>query len=681
MDAVSSHSALEALLAWMLQHPGLSGLAVFAVAMLESVLLLGIVVPGALMMLAIGALVALGALDLWSTLAWAVAGAVTGDGLSYWIGRHFRERLRGMWPLRRFPALMDRGEVFFRRHGGKSVVFGRFVGPVRAVVPTIAGMLGMSPGRFAVINILSALAWAPAYILPGVAFGASLQLASEVAWRLALMVLAVVALLLLTGWIVRRTFSLLQPRADRVLAALLHWGQRHPRLGPLATALVDPQRPESRALVVLALVLLVMGFSFFAIVWHVAGGPGPARLDLLTYDLMRSLRTPWMDAFMVAVTMLGDAWVYVPLGLVVLAWLLWQRDQPAAVHWLAALGFGAVLTRVLKTALHTPRPTELYTGVSGFSFPSAHATMAAVTYGFLAVLIARELPLTGRRLVYVGAGLVIMLIGASRIYLGAHWLSDVAGGLTLGLAWTALLGIAYRRHIAPPLPAGQFLLLLGVTLPLLGGVHIYRDHGREINRYALRHPVQPLASAQWWTSAWAELPAFVDDLGRDRRQPFNLQWAGGPDALMRRLEVQGWHRPPPVLAASVLQWLNPKPTLAHLPVLPHVNDGRHETLLLVHSGPTPQQQWVLRLWPSDRALTPGGQPLWLGSVSQQHLARPLGTLAFPVTGNDFDAPLAVLTPAFQGLQWRSVWRPAAEIPAGVVWDGEVILVKELRTED
>jgi len=388
-----------------------------------------------------------------------------------------------------------------------------------------------------------------------------------------------------------------------------------------------------------------------------------------------------MDAFMVAVTMLGDAWVYVPLGLVVLAWLLWQRDQPAAVHWLAALGFGAVLTRVLKTALHTPRPTELYTGVSGFSFPSAHATMAAVTYGFLAVLIARELPLTGRRLVYVGAGLVIMLIGASRIYLGAHWLSDVAGGLTLGLAWTALLGIAYRRHIAPPLPAGQFLLLLGVTLPLLGGVHIYRDHGREINRYALRHPVQPLASAQWWTSAWAELPAFVDDLGRDRRQPFNLQWAGGPDALMRRLEVQGWHRPPPVLAASVLQWLNPKPTLAHLPVLPHVNDGRHETLLLVHSGPTPQQQWVLRLWPSDRALTPGGQPLWLGSVSQQHLARPLGTLAFPVTGNDFDAPLAVLTPAFQGLQWRSVWRPAAEIPAGVVWDGEVILVKELRTED
>ncbi len=676
MDAVSSHSALEVLLAWILQHPGLSGLAIFAVAMLESLLLVGIVVPGALLMLAIGALVAVGALDLWTTIAWAVAGAVIGDGLSYWIGYAFRDRLRRFWPLNRFPALVDRGEAFFRRHGGKSVVFGRFVGPVRPVIPTIAGMMGMSPARFTIINVLSALVWAPAYLLPGVVFGASLKLASEVAWRLALMVLVVVSLLLVTGWIVRRVYTLLQPRADTAVSALLRWGRRHPALGPLATALVDPRRPESRALVVFALVLVAMGAAFFAIVWHVAGGPEPSRLDALTYELMRSLRTPWMDAFMVAVTMLGDAWVYVPLGVVVFAWLLHKRDQPAAVHWLAALGFGAVLSRVLKVALHTPRPSELYNGAFSFAFPSTHATMAAVTYGFLAVLLARELPVAARRLVYVSAGLIIVLIGASRVYLGAHWLSDVAGGLTLGLAWIALLGIAYRRHAAPPLPAGQFLLVLGIALPLLGGMHVYRDHGREMARYALRHPVQAMAARQWWAGAWAQLPAYVDDLGKRHRQPFNLQWAGPPAALAKQLQAHGWHNAPPVLAASILQWLSPKPDLARLPILPHVNAGRHETLLLVHPGTDPNHQWILRLWPSDRYLTPGGQTLWLGSVSQQYLARPLGMLSFPVTGTDFDAPLRALLPDLNGLDVRAVRRPAGDIPAGLNWNGEVVLLRQ-----
>jgi len=85
-----------------------------------------------------GALVATGALGLWPTLGAAVVGAIAGDGLSYWFGRRYRNGIRSWWPFRRHVDLLERAEAFVRRHGGKSVLLGRFVGPLRPVVPAVA---------------------------------------------------------------------------------------------------------------------------------------------------------------------------------------------------------------------------------------------------------------------------------------------------------------------------------------------------------------------------------------------------------------------------------------------------------------------------------------------------------------------------------------------------------------
>ena len=115
----------------MAANPELSGLIVFLVAAGESLALVGIVVPGVVFMLGIGALVGLNAINLWQALFWAMAGAIVGDWLSYWLGRHFDQQLRHIWPLSRYPKLIPRGEAFFNKHGGASVFFGRFVGPLR----------------------------------------------------------------------------------------------------------------------------------------------------------------------------------------------------------------------------------------------------------------------------------------------------------------------------------------------------------------------------------------------------------------------------------------------------------------------------------------------------------------------------------------------------------------------
>lgn len=143
------------LLIWIAQHSYWVGIAIFLVSLSESLALVGLFIPGALVMFGIGALVATGAVNLWAALAWAVAGAIAGDAISYWLGRHYREQLQTFWPFSRSPQLIDRGVAFFHRHGGKSILLGRFVGPMRPIIPMIAGMLGMPPVRF--LDSLSAV--------------------------------------------------------------------------------------------------------------------------------------------------------------------------------------------------------------------------------------------------------------------------------------------------------------------------------------------------------------------------------------------------------------------------------------------------------------------------------------------------------------------------------------------
>ena len=144
-----------------------TGLIVFLIAFLETLLLIGFFFPGSVALVTIGGLIAAGHLDLWPTLFWAFAGAVVGDNLSFWIGVYLQEPLKKSKMYHKHHEAFINGEKFFHKYGAYSVALGRFIGPVRAVIPAIAGSLGMSGRLFFIVNVFSALVWAPAYILPG----------------------------------------------------------------------------------------------------------------------------------------------------------------------------------------------------------------------------------------------------------------------------------------------------------------------------------------------------------------------------------------------------------------------------------------------------------------------------------------------------------------------------------
>ncbi len=95
--------------------------------------------------------------------------------------------------------------------------------------------------------------------------------------------------------------------------------------------------------------------------------------------------------------------------------------------------------------IHWPRPVAIYNGASAFGFPGGHTAMSVILYGFLAILLARDLARTLRWGLFVSVFLISFIIAISRLYLGAHWLSDVLGGFFIGPSWAALLGIAYLK--------------------------------------------------------------------------------------------------------------------------------------------------------------------------------------------------------------------------------------------
>lgn len=155
------------LLRWLSAHTHWLGIAIFLISLTESLAIAGLLVPGVLLLFAASALAGGGDLAFVSALLWATSGAICGDLMSFFLGRYFHQDIRRLRIFVRHPQWLARGEAFFRHYGTFSIVLGRFIGPIRPVIPMVAGMFDMPFWRFFLVNVLSAIIWAPVYITPG----------------------------------------------------------------------------------------------------------------------------------------------------------------------------------------------------------------------------------------------------------------------------------------------------------------------------------------------------------------------------------------------------------------------------------------------------------------------------------------------------------------------------------
>ena len=623
-------------------------------------------------------------------LAWAITGAIAGDGLSYWLGRRYKERLKDIWPFSSHPEMLTKGAMFFHRHGGKSVLFGRFVGPVRPVIPLVSGMLGLRPLPFVIVNVLSAIGWALVYILPGLFFGTSLAVAGAVSTRLAIVVFILVAGIWSFVWISHKLLSLFVRKGPVWFAALRKWATSEI---PVAKAvlparrffsfLIFRQKGEEWLLGFLILAFFAAGWGFLGVLQDVLAKDPLVAADQAVYHFFQSLRTPWADNAFVAITELGDKFVHIFLAATVLGVLLVGKCYRTAGFWGLTMLGGWLGTQLLKRTIHLPRPVAIYHGASAYGFPSGHTTMGVIFYGFLAILLARGLAGTWRWGLFSGVLLVAFVIGISRLYLGAHWLSDVLGGFFIGTSWTALIGIAYLKGPVERVPR-RWLGLTGlVMLGLAGGWHVAQRHESDLAFYAPRHEVQRISFAKWQADGWRELPAWRIDMAGEREQPLTIQWAGALDVFTRRLTREGWTRPPSLTVKRFLGMFASETPVEELPVLPRMHDGLTEALWLTHtSGDT---CLVLRLWSAGTMIAGDGRPIFIGTVEQEQRRSLAGLITMVSNSGEYNRSLHIMEAALApGFGVRRVLRRAHEMAARheeqrLQWTGDVLLVWEKGT--
>ena len=132
-------------------------LAIFAVSLLESLAVIGILIPGVGLLLAISALASQTNISIFLMLVSGTLGAILGDSLSYAIGQLFKERIHNVWPFKNHPQWIHQGHVFFKKHGNISIFAGRFIGPIRPFIPLVAGIMNMPKRDFLIWNITSAI--------------------------------------------------------------------------------------------------------------------------------------------------------------------------------------------------------------------------------------------------------------------------------------------------------------------------------------------------------------------------------------------------------------------------------------------------------------------------------------------------------------------------------------------
>ncbi|MGC7841659.1 bifunctional DedA family/phosphatase PAP2 family protein [Pseudomonas wayambapalatensis] len=417
---------LDSLTGWLSANPQWLGLAIFLIACIECLAIAGIIVPGTVLLFAVAVLAGSGTFSLGETLLLGFLGGMLGDAMSYAIGKYFHQNIRRLPLLRHHPEWIGSAETYFQRYGIASLLVGRFIGPLRPMLPMVAGMFDMPLPRFIAVSLVAGAGWSVAYLLPGWATGAAMRLPlPEGFW--------------LDAGIVAGGLA--------VLVALSF------------NASIRDQRHGTR---------LIAGLSLVALAGIFLGWPYLHEFDQGVMTLVQEHRSKAFDSAVVIVTRLGDFKTQFFLGGLLTGLLLLARQWRHALFAGGALIGTALCNGSLKWLFARARPEVLADPLTSYSMPSGHSSASFAFFLVLAVLAGRGQP-PRMRLTWVLLGVLPALsIALSRVYLGVHWPTDIlAGALLACCVCAASLTLVQYREPLRAMPQKVWWLILPACIALL----------------------------------------------------------------------------------------------------------------------------------------------------------------------------------------------------------------------
>jgi undecaprenyl-diphosphatase len=438
-------------------------LLVGALAYLETGAFVGFIAPGETAVIVGGLVAGQGQISLFVLIAIVWTCAVAGDLTSFALGR----RLGRGWLLRHGERLkiteerLQTVEGFFERRGGATILIGRFLGFVRPLAPFLAGAARMPLRRFLPYDVLGAGAWTATFATLGYVFWQSFDKLTTYVSRGLVAFGTVVVVVAALVWLVRlrrdpdrraQVRAWLQERRDRRgwryvvrIAGPLWRGVGRPTAwlaessARFGVARLTPGELGLEFTTLLAL-FAVGAFTFF-FAGDIASQPGTPHIDQLAADLAERLTMDALVDVAKVVTYLGSLTVIVPVALATVIWALTRRRWIDAAALVAGVALSVITVQVSKAAYGVPRPSGGLVHVDYAAYPSGHTAYSVALVACATVLVRAGTGWAVRFAAVTVACALVVVVGASRVYLRVHHLTDVIGGAALGVAIWALVAI------------------------------------------------------------------------------------------------------------------------------------------------------------------------------------------------------------------------------------------------
>lgn len=611
---------IEPLTQWLYAHPAATLFLTFLVAFLESVAIIGSIIPGSVTMTAIGILAGTGIIRIDLTLIAAALGAIAGDGFSYFIGYIYSDRLTTFWPFSKYPNLFSYGQIYFEKHGGKSVLIGRFIGPLRSIIPVIAGMMHMPQGRFFIANVFSAIGWAFLYVTPGILIGAaSHELSTEQATGLVLFIL----MMLVAIWLFTMGVKALYLRCRLFFNSKINYfwksGLQSSLTKPFFECLTPSYEKNHTVTASLFFSLLLSLICFFWIMFYRFDSDFVDKINTSTNFMIQSFRTRKLDIFFVSIqqslTMLPVFSLFALTGI----FLSIKQNLKTTLQWCCFGLFTLIALHLIHFLLpidFIPLPVNILGDKSQVLFLPPSTTFSIACY-FGVMLHNLQSRYFYSKIVFSWLLMCcIFLGGVGALYVGEVWLSDLVLIYLFAGIFSLTYWIIYRKtltfyHHYSALFSRMGLLVLLSTTSLSCSFHLTQTlQNNQI--YFTQHIISHVF---WWNQDKPLLPLFSRNRVGKITGVFNLQYVGKLSELQKVLQQKGFETYKPSFMAT-LKRVADTPSIRSLSWNENFYLHRRAVLTMFYHQHKDRRSFRLQLWRSNYYLQSFNNNIFIGHIQE-----------------------------------------------------------------